>query len=76
MTGVLSLKPEVSALGSSTLSGALLSSGPPEHEDPIGMFSSLHEIGHVRASFPTMFSAIGTWLSASLKHTVESRVLT
>ena len=38
MTGVLSLKPEVSALGSSTLSGALLSSRPPEHEDPIGMF--------------------------------------
>ena len=38
--GVLSLKPEVSALGSSILSGALLSSGPPEHEDPIGMFST------------------------------------
>ena len=40
MPGVLTLKPEVSALGSSTLSGALLSSRPAEHEDPIGMFST------------------------------------
>ena len=35
MPGVLTLKPEVSALGSSTLSGALLSSRPPEHEDAL-----------------------------------------
>ena len=36
------MKPEVSALGSSTLSGVLLSSRPPEHGDPIGMFSTNH----------------------------------
>ena len=37
---MLSLKPEVPALWSSTLSGALLSSRPPQREDPIGMFST------------------------------------
>ena len=50
---MLSLKPEVSALGSSILGGALLSSRPPEHGDPIGMFSTNHKLGYVQGLHST-----------------------